>query len=208
MSPIPLAFTYPFVLAALAGLPLLYFLLRITPPRPVLVPFPPLRLILGLRPASETARHTPWWLAAVASRHRGLSHIRDGGTCVESFGGGDASRTAADRFGQWLAGGTELGAKNFRGVPADRGCRPKFAARRRCRDIGGATRDPAPRCGQGARPFAGSQTRALSSRPAAGSGGDRKICRHASKAEYRLDRRRAGSRPSLRICWQAGEPLQ
>ncbi|HEY8006049.1 MAG TPA: DUF4159 domain-containing protein [Methylocella sp.] len=62
MFPMPLAFTYPFVLAALAGLPLLYFLLRITPPRPVLVPFPPLRLILGLRPASETARHTPWWL--------------------------------------------------------------------------------------------------------------------------------------------------
>jgi hypothetical protein len=62
MFPIPLAFTYPFVLAALAGLPLLYFLLRITPPRPVLVPFPPLRLILGLRPANETASRTPWWL--------------------------------------------------------------------------------------------------------------------------------------------------
>jgi len=39
MSGIPLAFTFPFVLAALAGLPLLYFLLRITPPRPALVPF-------------------------------------------------------------------------------------------------------------------------------------------------------------------------
>ena len=62
MSPIPLAFTFPFVLAALAGLPLLYFLLRITPPRPALVPFPPLRLILGLRPADETASRTPWWL--------------------------------------------------------------------------------------------------------------------------------------------------
>src|SRR5664279_5450547 len=65
MFPIPLAFTSPFVLAALAGLPLLYFLLRITPPRPVLVPFPPLRLILGLRPANETASRTPWWLLAL-----------------------------------------------------------------------------------------------------------------------------------------------
>jgi len=62
MPGLPLAFTFPFVLAALASLPLLYFLLRITPPRPVLVPFPPLRLILGLRPRNETASRTPWWL--------------------------------------------------------------------------------------------------------------------------------------------------
>ncbi|MGH6847302.1 MAG: DUF4159 domain-containing protein [Methylocella sp.] len=62
MQILPLAFTFPFVLAALAGLPLLYFLLRITPPRPALVPFPPLRLIMGLRPRNETASHTPWWL--------------------------------------------------------------------------------------------------------------------------------------------------
>jgi hypothetical protein len=62
MQGLPLAFTFPFVLAALAGLPLLYFLLRITPPRPALVPFPPLRLILSLRPRNETASHTPWWL--------------------------------------------------------------------------------------------------------------------------------------------------
>ena len=62
MFSLPLAFTFPFVLAAFAGLPLLYFLLRITPPRPVLVPFPPLRLILNLRPRDETASRTPWWL--------------------------------------------------------------------------------------------------------------------------------------------------
>jgi hypothetical protein len=62
MPGLPLAFAFPFVLAALAGLPLLYFLLRITPPRPELVPFPPLRLILGLRPRTETASRTPWWL--------------------------------------------------------------------------------------------------------------------------------------------------
>ena len=62
MPGFPLDFTFPLVLAALAGLPLLYFLLRITPPRPALVPFPPLRLILGLRPRNETASHTPLWL--------------------------------------------------------------------------------------------------------------------------------------------------
>jgi Domain of unknown function (DUF4159)/Aerotolerance regulator N-terminal len=62
MPGIPLAFDFPLVLAALAGIPLLYLLLRITPPRPALVPFPPLRLILGLNPRDETALRTPWWL--------------------------------------------------------------------------------------------------------------------------------------------------
>jgi hypothetical protein len=59
---LPLAFSFPLVLAALAGLPLLYLLLRITPPRPRRIPFPPLRLVLDLLPEEETARHTPWWL--------------------------------------------------------------------------------------------------------------------------------------------------
>ncbi|MCI0466879.1 MAG: DUF4159 domain-containing protein [Beijerinckiaceae bacterium] len=62
MPGLPLAFDIPAVLAALAGLPLLYLLLRVTPPRPALVPFPPLRIILGLRPREETASRTPWWL--------------------------------------------------------------------------------------------------------------------------------------------------
>jgi HAMP domain-containing protein len=65
MPGISLGFASPLVLTALAGLPLLYFLLRVTPPRPALVPFPPLRLILGLRPRGETAARTPWWLLAL-----------------------------------------------------------------------------------------------------------------------------------------------
>jgi hypothetical protein len=62
MLGIPLAFTVPFVLIALAGLPALYFLLRITPPRPRRIPFPPLRLILDLVPKEETPVRTPWWI--------------------------------------------------------------------------------------------------------------------------------------------------
>ncbi len=65
MFGVPLAFTIPTVLVALAGLPVLYYLLRVTPPRPRRVPFPPLRLILDLRPKDETAAHTPWWLLAL-----------------------------------------------------------------------------------------------------------------------------------------------
>ena len=62
MPTFALAFTFPLVLATLAFLPLLYLLLRITPPRPALIAFPPLRLILNLRLREETATHTPWWL--------------------------------------------------------------------------------------------------------------------------------------------------
>ncbi|MBE7220336.1 MAG: BatA domain-containing protein, partial [Caulobacteraceae bacterium] len=62
MLGLPLAFTIPFALVALAGLPVLYVLLKVTPPRPQRVPFPPLKLILDLKPKDETPANTPWWL--------------------------------------------------------------------------------------------------------------------------------------------------
>jgi hypothetical protein len=65
MLGLPLAFTAPLALFALAGLPLLYYLLRVIPPRPTQVPFPPLQLILDLKPKDETPARTPWWLLAL-----------------------------------------------------------------------------------------------------------------------------------------------
>ncbi len=62
MLGLPLAFTLPLVLTALAALPVLYYLLRLTPPRPRQVSFPPLKLILDLKPKEETPARTPWWL--------------------------------------------------------------------------------------------------------------------------------------------------
>jgi len=62
MLGLPLIFTVPLALAALAALPAIYFLLRITPPRPRRIPFPPLRLILDLVPKEETPVRTPWWI--------------------------------------------------------------------------------------------------------------------------------------------------
>ncbi len=55
----------PWVLAALALLPLLWWLLRATPPAPRAQSFPAIRLLAGLRPREETPAHTPWWLLAV-----------------------------------------------------------------------------------------------------------------------------------------------
>jgi hypothetical protein len=60
MLGLPLAFTAPAALAALALLAALYVFLRITPPRPREVLFPPLRLLLGLDPKEQTPARTPW----------------------------------------------------------------------------------------------------------------------------------------------------
>ncbi|HEX6958264.1 MAG TPA: DUF4159 domain-containing protein [Ferrovibrio sp.] len=57
-----LAFATPWALAALLSLPVLWWLLRITPPTPKQVEFPPLRLLQLLRPKEETPAHTPLWL--------------------------------------------------------------------------------------------------------------------------------------------------
>ncbi len=61
-SLLPIGFAAPWVLAALVALPVLWWLLRTTPPQPAHVKFPPLRLLLSLRNKEETPQHTPWWL--------------------------------------------------------------------------------------------------------------------------------------------------
>ncbi len=57
-----LAFASPWVLAALVALPVIWWLLRVTPPAPRRIAFPAIRLLLGLTPREETPAHTPWWL--------------------------------------------------------------------------------------------------------------------------------------------------
>jgi len=58
----PLAFAAPWLLSGLAVLPVLWWLLRVTPPAPRRVRFPALRLLLGLTPREETPAQTPLWL--------------------------------------------------------------------------------------------------------------------------------------------------
>src|SRR5215469_8272225 len=56
------AFAAPWLLAALVALPVIWWLLRVTPPAPRQIPFPALRLLLGLSPREETPARTPLWL--------------------------------------------------------------------------------------------------------------------------------------------------
>jgi hypothetical protein len=57
-----LAFASPWLLLALAGLPIIWWLLRVTPPAPRRIAFPAIRLLLGLVPHDETPARTPLWL--------------------------------------------------------------------------------------------------------------------------------------------------
>jgi hypothetical protein len=61
----PLTFAEPLLLLGLLGLPLLWWLLRVMPPRPRRIEFPPTRLLFDIAPKEETPSRTPWWLTAL-----------------------------------------------------------------------------------------------------------------------------------------------
>ncbi len=62
LSVLPLALTNPLVLLAGLVLPLIWLLLRITPPKPRREPFPPFRILARLIDREKTPVRTPWWL--------------------------------------------------------------------------------------------------------------------------------------------------
>ena len=67
-----LAVLHPLLLLAALALPLLWLLLRVTPPRPQTILFPPLRLLLDLVPAQKSPARSPWWLTALRILVAGL----------------------------------------------------------------------------------------------------------------------------------------
>jgi hypothetical protein len=62
LAGLPLGFAEPLVLLGLLSLPILWWLLRLIPPQPRRIDFPPTRLLFDLTPKEETPRRTPWWL--------------------------------------------------------------------------------------------------------------------------------------------------
>ena len=65
-------FVAPWVLIGLLALPLLWWLLRVTPPAPRSEIFPAVRFLLGLDATEETPARTPWWLLALRLLAAGL----------------------------------------------------------------------------------------------------------------------------------------
>ena len=60
-----ITFAHPAALVALLALPVIWWLLRATPPRPRRVRFAPFRILLGIRQRQQQAARTPWWLLAL-----------------------------------------------------------------------------------------------------------------------------------------------
>ena len=65
MMGLPLSFAEPFLLLGLLSLPALWWLLRVMPPRPRRIEFPPTRLLFDIAPKEETPSRTPWWLTLI-----------------------------------------------------------------------------------------------------------------------------------------------
>ena len=62
MSFLPLTFATPMVLWGLLALPVIWWLLRLTPPRPQEEAFPPLAILARVMRREETPNKSPWWL--------------------------------------------------------------------------------------------------------------------------------------------------
>ena len=62
MLGLPLGFAQPLVLLGLLSLPVLWWLLRLIPPTPHRIDFPPTRLLFDITPKEEKPQRTPWWL--------------------------------------------------------------------------------------------------------------------------------------------------
>lgn len=62
MPGLPLAFAAPAVLFGLVALPIIWWLLRMTPPRPRNEVFPPLAILARVLKREETPSKSPWWL--------------------------------------------------------------------------------------------------------------------------------------------------
>jgi hypothetical protein len=57
-----IGFTAPWLLLALAALPILWLLLRAVPPAPIKRRFPGVALLIGLKDDESVSDRTPWWL--------------------------------------------------------------------------------------------------------------------------------------------------
>jgi hypothetical protein len=62
MTGLSFLFANPLMLAALVALPAIWWLLRMTPPKPVTEVFPPLRILASVLKREETPSKSPWWL--------------------------------------------------------------------------------------------------------------------------------------------------
>ena len=136
-------FAAPWVLLALPALPLLWWLLRVTPPAPRSEIFPAIRLLMGLHAREETPARTPWWLLLLRMVAATLVILALARPVLDAGSTLAGSRAGAAGGGQRLGLGRRLAAP-------DAGGEHRAGSRRARRAAGGAAghragRVPAPR---------------------------------------------------------------
>ena len=89
---LPLSFAEPMLLFGLLSLPVLWWLLRVMPPRPRRIEFPPTRLLFDIAPKEETPSRTPWWLTALRLAAAALIILAAAGPIWNPPAGATASR--------------------------------------------------------------------------------------------------------------------
>jgi len=89
---LPLSFVEPMLLSGLLSLPVLWWLLRVMPPRPRRIEFPPTRLLFDIAPKEETPSRTPWWLTAIRLTAAALIILAAAGPIWNPLTGASASR--------------------------------------------------------------------------------------------------------------------
>ena len=72
-----IGFTAPWLLLALAALPVLWLILRAIPPAPRRVTFAGVSLLLGLRDDETVTDRTPWWLLLLRMLQLGFDEPAD-----------------------------------------------------------------------------------------------------------------------------------
>ena len=98
------------LLLGLLSLPVLWWLLRVMPPRPRRVEFPPTRLLFDIAPKEETPSRTPWWLTALRLLAAALVIFAAAGPIWNPQTGlAGSQRAAGDPARRRLERGLELG---------------------------------------------------------------------------------------------------
>ncbi len=126
-----LSFAAPWMLTGLAALPVIWWLLRLTPPRPETVAFPPTSLLFGLKGAREDARAQPLVAYGPSHAHRRRRDRRAGRADAEASRQPHRSRYPSRFSSSSIMAGPRQAA-GPRGAPSPTSSRPwpKIAGRR------------------------------------------------------------------------------
>ena len=112
---LPLSFAEPLLLLGLLSLPVLWWLLRVMPPRPRRIEFPPTRLLFDIAPKEETPVAHAVVADGVAPAGRGAGDFRRRRPDLESANRrGRQQRAAGDPARRRLERRLELGRHGSR----------------------------------------------------------------------------------------------